>query len=176
MVKKALVYGFIAGVIVSAIMIISMATCSKEMEGGTGMMIQGFASMFIAFSMIFVAVRSYRNNEGGGYITFGKAFTLGAIIAFIASTMYVITWMIDAHFFIPDFADRYADTMLAKAQAAHLDATNMAAKVKEMDDFKVMYKNPIMVVLMTYMEILPLGLVLALISALVFKKKAAVTA
>ena len=174
MTKKALVYGLIAGVIVSTIMVISMFNCSKEMEGGTGMMIKGFASMFLAFSMIFVAVRSYRKNEGGGYITFGKAFALGAIIAFIASTLYVITWMIDAHFFIPDFADRYAAAMLAKAQAAHMDAAKMAAKIKEMDDFKIMYKNPVMVVLMTYMEILPLGLVLALVSALVFKKKAPV--
>jgi len=174
MTKKALVYGLIAGVIVSTIMVISMATSSKEMEGGTGMMIKGFASMFLAFSMIFVGVRSFRSKEGGGSITFGKAFMMGTIIAFVASTMYVATWMIDAHFFIPDFADKYADAMLAKAQAEHLDAAKMAAKVKEMDDFKVMYKNPLMVVLMTYMEIFPLGLVLALISALIFKKKAAV--
>ena len=130
--------------------------------------------MFLAFSMIFVAVRSFRNNEGGGYITFGRAFGLGTLVAFIASTLYVITWMIDFHFFIPDFADKYAAAMLAKAQAANLDAAKMAAKEKEMDDFKVMYKNPLIVVLMTYIEIFPLGLVLALISALVFKKKAVV--
>lgn len=176
MTKKALFYGLIAGVIVSSLMVISMATSTKETEGGSGMMIMGFASMFLAFSMIFAAVRSYRKNEGGGYITFGKGFAIGAIVAFIASTMYVVTWMIDAHFFIPDFADKYAAAMLAKAQAANLDAAKMAAKVKEMDDFKVMYKNPVMVVLMTYMEILPLGLLLALVSALVYKKKAPVTA
>ncbi len=174
--KKALIYGLIAGVIVSTIMVISMFNCSKEMEGGTGMMMMGFASMFVAFSMIFVGVRSYRNNEGGGYITFGKAFTLGIIIAFIASTMYVVTWMIDFHFFIPDFADRYAAAMLAKAEAARLDAAKMAAKVKEMDDFKIMYKNPVMVVAMTYAEILPLGLVVALVCALIYKKKGQVSA
>ncbi len=174
MTKKALVYGLIAGVIISTLMVISMANCPKDMEGGTGMMIIGFSTMFIAFSMMFVAVRSYRNKEGGGYITIGKAFSLGAVIAFIASTMYVITWMIYSHFFFPDFADKYAVAMLAKAQAAHLNAAKMAAKVKEMDDFKIMYRNPVMVVLMTYMEILPLGLVIALVCALIYKKKAPV--
>ena len=176
MTKKALVYGLLAGVIVSIYMVIAMARCTKDMDPGTGMMLMGFASMFVAFSMIFVAVRSYRNNEGGGYITFGKAFKLGVIIALIGSTMYVITWMIDLHFFLPDFADMYAASEISKAQAAHKTAAEIAKITKDMDDFKVSYKNPVMVVLYTYMEILPVGLILALESALVFKKKVQVAA
>jgi len=171
MTRKAIVYGLLAGIIVSVIMVISMATSSQEMEGGVGMLIKGYAGMLICFSMIFGGVRSYRNHEGGGYISFGRAFGLGAIIALIASVMYVITWMLYSHFFMADFADKYAAAMLAKAQAANLDAAKMAAKVKEIDDFKAMYQKPVMVAIMTLMEILPVGVVMALISAGVYTKK-----
>jgi pheromone shutdown protein TraB len=42
---------------------------------------------------------------------------------------------------------------------------------KDMNAFKEMYKNPLMVVLLTYAEILPLGLIFSLLSAILIKKK-----
>ena len=42
-----------------------------------------------------------------------------------------------------------------------------------MADFAVMYKNPFFNALMTYMEILPVGLLVTLLSSLILKRKEA---
>ena len=42
-----------------------------------------------------------------------------------------------------------------------------------MESYKEMYKSQILIVLLTYMEILPVGLVITLISSLLLKRKEA---
>jgi hypothetical protein len=48
---------------------------------------------------------------------------------------------------------------------------DLQAKTAQMANFKEMYKNPLFVILITYSEVLPIGLVVALVSALILKKK-----
>lgn len=100
--------------------------CAKgDFEGGT---IYGYSSMIIAFSMIFVGVKSFRDKYNGGVIKFGKAFKIGFFISLIASTIYVIGWLINYYCFMPDFMDKYAVVMVAKAKASEISADEMEKK------------------------------------------------
>ncbi len=170
--KIVIVCGLIAGGIVSAMMIITMAiyTSTGNFENG---MIYGYASMLLAFSLIFVGIKNYRDKYNNGIISFGKAFKIGLFITLIASTMYVIVWLIDYYFFIPDFGEKYAAHMLEKLKASGASEIEMAKQTKEMASFSEMYKNPFFNALMTYSEIIPVGLIVTLISSLILKKKIA---
>lgn len=167
--KVVLVYGIIAGLIVAGMMAFSTGYyCAKgDFEGG---MIYGYSAMIIAFSMIFVGTKSFRDKYNGGTIAFGKAFKIGFLITLIASTIYVLGWLVNYYFFIPDFMDKYAAAMLNKAKASGISADELAKKTADMAQMKEWYKNPLFVILMTYVEILPIGLVVALISALILKR------
>jgi len=167
--KVVLVYGIIAGLIVAGMMAFSTGYyCAKgDFEGG---MIYGYSAMLIAFSMIFVGVKSFRDKHNGGTINFGKAFKIGLFISLIASTIYVIGWLINYYCFIPDFMDKYAAAMITKAKASGISADELAKKAAEMSQMKEWYKNPLFIVLMTYVEILPVALVVTLISALILKR------
>ncbi len=167
--KVVLVYGIIAGLIVAGMMAFSTGYyCAKgDFEGG---MIYGYSAMIIAFSMIFVGVKSFRDKQNGGTINFGKAFKIGLYISLIASTIYVIGWLINYYCFIPDFMDKYATAMISKAKASGISADELAKKAAEMAQMKEWYKNPLFIILMTYVEILPVALVVTLISALILKR------
>ena len=169
--KVVLVYGIIAGLIVTGMMAFSTGYfCAKgDFEGG---MIYGYSAMIIAFSMIFVGVKTFRDKYNGGTINFGKAFKVGLFISLIASTIYVIGWLINYYCFMPDFMDKYAAVMIAKAKASGISADELAKKTADMAQMKEWYKNPLFVILMTYVEILPVALVVTLISALILKRKA----
>jgi Protein of unknown function (DUF4199) len=168
--KIIIVYGIIAGLIVATVMAIS-TTVYHSVGNFTGGMVIGYASMLIAFSMIFVAIKNYRDKYSDGTISFGKAFTIGILITLIASTIYVITWLINYYFFMPDFGEKYAAQVIEKLKTSGASAIEIAKQTKDMNEFAQMYKNPFFNALITYIEILPVGLIVTLICALILKRK-----
>lgn len=168
--KTAIVCGLISGGILGVFMVFTTGLCYKN-EDFEGNMFLGYASMVLAFSLIFVGIKNYRDKFNNGYITFGKAFQIGLYITLIASSMYVIVWLIDYYLFIPDFMDKYGAHVLREAKRSGSTPAEMEAKATEMAGYQEMYKNPLMVILFTFAEVVPVGLVVSIISALILKKK-----
>ena len=93
--KNILIYGLISGILVSILMLVSVnyiSHCEGTVDYDTSMVI-GYASMLVAFSLVYVGVRNYRNKYNGGVISFGKAFKVGILMVLIASTIYVLAWL-----------------------------------------------------------------------------------
>lgn len=161
--KIVLTYGIIAGVILSAMLIVTLAF--QEQIGFDQGAIVGYTSMVIAFLMVFFGVRSFRDNVEGGSVTFGRAFAVGLMIAVVASVCYVATWEIAYYQFVPDFGDKYAAYAIEKARQAGATDAEIAAQVKEMAEFNAMYKNPLVNIAITLLEPLPVGIAFALVTA-----------
>jgi amino acid transporter len=173
--KNIIICGLIAGIIVSVLMLSTvnyLSHCEGNVDYDTSMLI-GYASMLLAFSLVFVGIRNYRDKYNEGVISFGKAFKTGSMIVLIASTIYVAAWLIDYFFFIPDFAEKYSANMLDKLKAGGASQAEIDKQAKEMAGFVRMFKNPFYNAMMTYMEILPAGLIVTLISSLILKRKTA---
>jgi hypothetical protein len=173
--KNIIIYGLIAGIVVSVLMLSSvnyLSHCEGNVDYNTSMLI-GYAGMLIAFSLVFIGIRNYRDKYNGGVISFGKAFKIGMLIVLIASTIYVIAWLIDYFFFIPDFAEKLSASMLNELKASGASQMEIDKQTKEMANFVTMYKNPFYNAMMTYVEILPVGLIVTLISSLILKRKTA---
>lgn len=168
--KIVLTFGLIAGAIMSVMMLLALPFHDQIGFGTTGLIV-GYTSMVLAFLMVFVGVKSYRDNVAGGQVTFGRAFKVGLMITAIASTCYVATWEVVYYKFMPDFTAKYAAYSLDEARKAGATEAQIAAKTKEMADFAEMYKNPLVNIAFTLIEPLPVGLVFTLVTAGVLSRK-----
>lgn len=174
--KTVLICGLIAGLI-STSLYIGLMLLGKagdiDFENG---MLYGYTLMILAFSLIFVGTKITRDKYNGGVISFGKAFRVGLYITLVASTVYVAVWLVDYYLFIPDFFEKYSAYMLKSLKASGASQAEIAGQTAKMASMGEMYKNPVFVILLTYVEILPVGLLVSLISAWVLKKKKATVA
>ena len=169
--KEIWICGLIGGVIAAAWGVASAGMISDSLSLNTRMVL-GYTAMIVAFSLIFVAIKNYRDNSGGGIITFGKALKIGLLITLIASTVYVIIWMIDYKYFVPDYGDKYQAQVLAELKAGGASAAVIQKQGAEMAVTMEKYKtSPTFRAMFTYLEIAPVGIVISLIAALILKKK-----
>lgn len=163
--KTVLIFGLVIGAILGTNTVIMMnQMCSNPDFKGNDIL--GYAAMVVIFSLIFFGIRSYRNQHLKGFISFRKAFKTGFLIALVGSTLYVIIGLLHYYLFVPEFLDVYIAYVLKNTPAADLPA-----KTAEMAHFKEMYGNPLFAVFISYMEVLPVATVVALLSALLLTKK-----
>ncbi|HEY4197819.1 MAG TPA: DUF4199 domain-containing protein [Mucilaginibacter sp.] len=164
--KTIIICGLIAGLIATAWTIAGMAGLHIE-----GSLLLGYSTMLVAFSLIFVAVKNSRDKFNGGFISFGKALQIGLLITLIASTIYVAAWLISYYYMNSDYLDKYAAHVLAKMKTDGASAAELQKKTTELQNFREMYQNPFFNAMMTYLEILPMGIVISLIAAFILKRK-----
>jgi amino acid transporter len=171
--KVILTFGLIAGAIISVFLFIFIAVWenSKKMIDSE---LVGYATMVIALSMVFFGIKSYRDNYQKGAIKFWKGFQVGLLISLIASLMYAITWetyMQVRPASYQAFVDYYIECQINKKKEKGASAAEIDQEVKRMDDFRRIYSNTAIRLGITLMEILPVGIIIALISAAVLRKK-----
>jgi hypothetical protein len=172
--KVVLTFGLIAGVIISVLMDASLLLADKIGSGHS--MALGYTIMVASFLLIYFGVRSYRDNNLGGQISFGRAFACGLLIALITTVCYVATWEVLYFNFMPHFMDSYFAAQIHKVQAAGLDPATTAAQVAAIQRSQQLYQNPFVNMAYTFIEPLPVGLVITLVSAAVLRRKAPVEA
>jgi hypothetical protein len=167
--KTVLTYGLIAGAILSAMMLLTMPF--HDEIGFDRAEIIGYTTMVLAFLLIFFGVRSYRDNVAGGTVGFGRAFAVGALIAVVASACYVATWEVMYFKFMPDYVTKYQAHVLEEARADGESEEALARRKAQMDEFAKLYANPAINVAMTFLEPLPVALIVALVSAGVLSRR-----
>ena len=168
--KTVLVFGLISGVLVSAMMAATVPFADKIGFDHSEWL--GYTILVLAFLLVYFGIRSYRDNVGGGQISFGRAFAVGILITLIASVCYVVTWEVMYFRFMPDFMDKYAAHMVEKARASGASAAAIQAQMEQLQKYKAMYHNVWINAAMTFVEPFPVGLVVTLISAGVLRRKA----
>lgn len=166
--KTVLTFGLISGAILSVMMLVTVPF--QDAIGWDRGEILGYTTMLLAGLLIYFGVRSYRDLVGGE-LSFGRALAVGAMIAAVSSACYVATWELIYYKVSPDFTQRYQAHMIEKAKASGASQAEIDKQVADAQKFTELYKNPVINSAITFLEPLPVGLVIALVSAAVLGRR-----
>ena len=170
--RTVLTFGLISGLIISVLM--GGSLIFSDMIGPNHSMALGYTIMVASFLLIYFGIRSYRDNELGGKISFGRAFTCGILITLITTFCYVAMWEVLYFNFMPHFMDGYFAGQIHKVQSSGLDPATVAAQVAAIQRSAQLYQNPLVNMAYTFIEPFPVGLIVTLISAALLRRKAPV--
>ncbi len=166
--KIVLVYGLIAGAIVGGMMLITMPLYEKgtlDIKNGEFV---GYTTMVVALSLIFVGVKSFRDQHAQGVISFGKGFLVGILITLVASVMYALAWEISFHRMSPEYVNKMVQEYVTKLK----DKGATEAELKKIDEQYEVYKTNFPIRFgVTLIEIFPVGLIISLITAGLLRRK-----
>lgn len=164
MLRKILVFGAIAGVIIGISIFTTGMIMSRHIHIPHSLVI-GYLTMLIALTMVFVGIKRYRDVDKGGVIKFWPALLLGLGISAVAGVFYVAAWEAALAITHMDFAGDYARTVIAEQKARGASAEAIAKLSASMDAFKVAYASPLYRVTEAFGEIFPVGVLVSLVSA-----------
>jgi len=166
----ALRYGAISGAIVIAVIIGGILYADGSGGGhATSSDWFGYLIMIVALSMIFLAVREYRNKVLGGVIKFFPAFGMGVLVAAIAGVIYVAAWETFLQTTNYPFMENYTATLIEAQRRAGVTGPELDEFIAQMERYKADYANPLYRLPMTFVEIFPVGLLIALFSAAILR-------
>lgn len=166
--KTVLTFGLISGGIMTVMMWITFAFMDRI--GWNRGMVIGYTTIVLSFMLVFFGIRSYRENVGGGEITFGRAFAVGILIALISSALYVLTWEI-VYFGVPGFADKFAMMWAEQIKNSGGSPESIQAQLDQMKNLRPWLDSPFLNAALTFTEPFPIGLIVTLVSALILRKK-----
>ncbi len=163
--KTVLTFGLISGSMMAVMMFATLPFTDSAWLQSHSMFI-GYTTMVLSFMLVFVGIRSYRENIGGGNITFGRAFAIGILITLISSVLYVVTWEI-MYFGVPSFGEKFMTMCVAHIKNS---GASPEAIQTELNQLKYL-DNPFINSAMAFAEPFPVGLIITLVSALILRRK-----
>jgi len=169
--KIIIVYGLIAGAILAGMIFLMMAIVgdSSDFERGESV---GYISMAMAFSMIFFGIRSHRDKNLQGVISFNLAFRIGILITLIASICYILAWLTYFNFVDSTFIERYSEFFTNKLQSSGKPQEEITKELKAFHENMENYKSPGVMAVFTVLEVFPMGLIITILCSMLMKKAA----
>jgi hypothetical protein len=162
--RIVLLYGLVAGLIVAVPMVTLMVTLTAQTAPQNGAF-YGYLTMIFALTAVFLGVKHYRDRVLGGAVRFFPALLVGLAISVVASVIYAIGWEVSLALSGFDFPGAYTKEMVDAARSRGASADEIEQVAAQGAAFARMYANPLYRLPLTFVEIFPIGVVIAVISA-----------
>ncbi len=166
MIKAALKYGLMAGLMIFIIGFVPLIIAGGPQELGYGISeVLGYASMILSLLFIIIAVKQYRDKQLRGKISFGKALGLGLLVSVVAGIILVVGDTIYLLYIDPDFAVNHMEHQIGVMRDSGVSETEIQAMQQQMVSATWIFE------VVMFLTVFFFGLIISLITAAIYKKK-----
>lgn len=169
--RPSLKYGLLAGIILAVVFYIPFAFFQNQKFFFQTSEIIGYTTMILSMLFVFVGIRSYRDAELGGVISFGKAFLTGLLISFIASFIFGLFTIILYKFIYPNFANEMMDFCKRSVMESGQSKEVIDAHLAELESNRELFTNIPFNGFIMFATVFLIGIFISLISSFILKRK-----
>lgn len=167
--KTVLTFGLISGAVASALLVATSALIGSAAYRTTDLL--GYTSIVLSGLFVFFGIRSYREGAGGGRLSFGRGLVVGLLIALVSSLCYVAVFEVLYFEVMPDYGDRFTACMVERARESGASPAKLEETSQQAQHFKRLYDRPLTNAALSFVEVFPVGLVLAALSAAILRRR-----
>lgn len=162
-------FGLLSGVLAIALMAFTLEPLREHRFGLADTL--GYSSMVLAAVMVFFGIRSYREKEGEGRLSFARGLAVGALITAISGALYAVAFQLVYFQLAPDFGDVFVSCMVQRAATSGADAAELAATAEQAASLKRLYDQPLVNAVVSFATALPVGLGASALAALILRRR-----
>jgi uncharacterized protein DUF4199 len=168
---KKTVWSF--GLISAAVSIVMMLVTLPFIEPGRygTADVLGYTSIVLSALLVFFGIRSYRENAGGGRLSFGRGLSVGLLITLISCVCYAAAFEVVYFKVVPDFGEKFAACMVERTRASGGTPQAVAAAERQAGTLKRLYDHPATNAALSFATSFPVGLLATAVSAAILRKR-----
>lgn len=131
--------------------------------------ILGYAAMISALSVVYFAIKHYRDEVMDGRVSLGKGLGIGLIISLFAGLGSAIADLVYTTIIAPDFVETFKEAELERLKASLPPEEYEQAAANLLEQIEIM-GSPIMLALLMFVTVVIIGFIISLISAFILRQ------
>ena len=156
-------YGGIAALIG---IVLGLVMYMADMMDPANSTISSIIQMVVYVGAIVLAIKEHRENDLGGYISFGRAFTVGILTTLVLAIINAVWTYIFMAFIAPDMMDMMMDAQMQGMADSGMDED----AIEQAMEMSKGFMSPGMIAVMSIFGSLFMGAIISLIVAAIMKK------
>lgn len=174
MLRFILRFGLVSGLLMVGLFILSWVVVGNNPDNYSISEVIGYSTMVLCLSLIFMATHRHRQAQpaSAGY-SYGRGLVLGLGVTAIASVLFGLYSAVLMTVVEPEFADQYYQHYIEQVrQDTTMTPAQQEAHIAQMNADREMFSNPVMQFLVMSLTVFPVGLLISLVSAAIFRRRA----
>lgn len=163
-------YGLISALIlvgISVVVLLALGVPGPE-DYALGEII-GYSSIIVSLVPVFFGVKYYRDEIGGGTLSFWKGVGVGLAIATIPSLAFAIYNLVYVKWIDPEFSEKYMQYSLDSARA-DMTAAEFESYAAQIESQSAVLTDPLIQTVVMFLTVFLIGIAVAIISALILRR------